>query len=65
MLFCEAVLGVPMGLHNEFVSSGFSQMIGAGQTITIRANNYGRVVEDVMLGIIHDALPAAVCAGGR
>jgi catechol 2,3-dioxygenase-like lactoylglutathione lyase family enzyme len=56
--FYEQALGVPMGFKYEFVSSSFSQMIGAGQITTIRANNYGRVVEDVMLGIIHYGLPA-------
>jgi hypothetical protein len=32
-------------------------MVGVSQTLHIRANNYGRVVEDVMLGIIHYGLP--------
>ncbi len=57
--FYETVLGVPMGFAYEFESPAFSSMIGAGRTTTIRANNYGRVVEDVMLGIIHYGLPRA------
>jgi hypothetical protein len=56
-VFYEDVLGVSMGLRYEFESASFSQMIGAGRTTTIRAHNYGRVVEDVMLGIIHYGLP--------
>ncbi|GEM_PF-920084 len=55
--FYESVLGIPMGYAYEFESPAFSSMIGAGRTTTIRANNYGRVVEDVMLGIIHYGLP--------
>jgi catechol 2,3-dioxygenase-like lactoylglutathione lyase family enzyme len=55
--FYEETLGVPLGFRYEFTSDAFSSMIGAGRTTTIRANNYGRVVEDVMLGIIHYGLP--------
>ena len=55
--FYEQVLGVPMGLRYEFESESFSRMVGVQQTLRIRANNYGRVVEDVMLGIIHYGLP--------
>lgn len=55
--FYEQALGVPMGLRYEFESDSFSKMVGTSQTTTIRANNYGRVVEDVMLGIIHYGLP--------
>jgi catechol 2,3-dioxygenase-like lactoylglutathione lyase family enzyme len=55
--FYEDVLGVPMGLRYEFESESFSRMVGTAQTIHIQANNYGRVVEDVMLGIIHYGLP--------
>ncbi len=55
--FYEKVLGVPMGLRYEFESESFSRMVGTAQTTRIRANNYGRVVEDVMLGIIHYGLP--------
>jgi hypothetical protein len=55
--FYEQVLGVPMGLQYEFESESFSRMVGVQQTLRIRANNYGRVVEDVMLGIIHYGLP--------
>ena len=55
--FYEDVLGIAMGLSYEFESKAFSDMIGAGKTTKIRANNYGRVVEDVMLGIIHYGLP--------
>jgi len=55
--FYERVLGVPMGLQYEFESESFSRMVGVQQTLRIRANNYGRVVEDVMLGIIHYGLP--------
>jgi catechol 2,3-dioxygenase-like lactoylglutathione lyase family enzyme len=56
--FYEDVLGVPMGLRYEFESDSFSKMVGTATTTRIRANNYGRVVEDVMLGIIHYGLPA-------
>jgi len=56
--FYEVVLGVTKGLSYEFESKSFSDMIGAGKTTMIRANNYGRVVEDVMLGIIHYGLPS-------
>ncbi len=55
--FYEQVLGVPMGLRYEFESDSFSKMVGTAQTTRIRANNYGRVVEDMMLGIIHYGLP--------
>lgn len=55
--FYEQVLGVSMGLRYEFESDSFSKMVGTAQTTRIRANNYGRVVEDVMLGIIHYGLP--------
>ena len=55
--FYEQVLGVPMGLRYEFESAAFSKMVGTAQTTRIRANNYGRVVEDAMLGIIHYGLP--------
>ena len=55
--FYEQVLGVPMGLRYEFASESFSRMVGVKDTLHIRANNYGRVVEDVMLGIIHYGLP--------
>jgi catechol 2,3-dioxygenase-like lactoylglutathione lyase family enzyme len=56
--FYEEVLGIPMGLAYEFESESFSKMVGTPHTIHIRANNYGRVVEDVMMGIIHYGLPA-------
>jgi catechol 2,3-dioxygenase-like lactoylglutathione lyase family enzyme len=56
--FYEDVLGVPMGLRYEFQSDSFSKMVGTTGTTRIRANNYGRVVEDAMLGIIHYGLPA-------
>lgn len=56
-VFYEDVLGVPMGLRYEFESDSFSKMVGTKQTTRIRANNYGRVVEDAMLGIIHYGLP--------
>lgn len=55
--FYEDVLGIPMGLRYEFESESFSRMVGTPHTIHIQANNYGRVVEDVMLGIIHYGLP--------
>jgi catechol 2,3-dioxygenase-like lactoylglutathione lyase family enzyme len=55
--FYEDVLGVPLGLRYEFASESFSRMVGVSQTLHIRANNYGRVIEDVMLGIIHYGLP--------
>jgi hypothetical protein len=57
-IFYEQILGISMGLHYEFASESFSRMVGVEQTLTIRANNYGRVIEDVMLGIIHYGLPA-------
>lgn len=63
--FYEDVLGVPMGLRYEFESDSFSKMVGIAQTTRIRANNYGRVVEDVMLGIIHYGLPAGSFASLR
>ena len=47
-----------MGLRYEFESDAFSKMVGTDRTTRIRANNCGRVVEDVMLGIIHYGLPA-------
>lgn len=56
--FYEEVLGIPMGFRYEFESESFSKMVGTAHTIHIQANNYGRVVEDVMLGIIHYGLPA-------
>lgn len=56
--FYEEVLGIPMGLRYEFESESFSKMVGTPHTIHIQANNYGRVVEDVMLGVIHYGLPA-------
>jgi catechol 2,3-dioxygenase-like lactoylglutathione lyase family enzyme len=63
--FYEEVLGVPMGLRYEFHSESFSRMVGVDQTLHIRANNYGRVVEDVMLGIIHYGLPPGTYADLR
>lgn len=55
--FYEQLLGVPLGFRYEFESESFSKMVGTKDTIRIRANNYGRVVDDVMLGIIHYGLP--------
>jgi catechol 2,3-dioxygenase-like lactoylglutathione lyase family enzyme len=63
--FYEEVLGVPMGLRYEFHSESFSRMVGVDQTLHIRANNYGRVVEDAMLGIIHYGLPPGTYADLR
>jgi len=63
--FYEDVLGVPMGFRYEFASESFSRMVGVEQTLHIRANNYGRVVEDVMLGIIHYGLPPGTYADLR
>ena len=63
--FYEDVLGVPMGLRYEFQSDSFSKMVGTAQTTRIRANNYGRVVEDAMLGIIHYGLPPGSFASLR
>lgn len=63
--FYEDVLGVPMGLQYEFESESFSRMVGVQQTLRIRANNYGRVIEDVMLGIIHYGLPPGTYADLR
>jgi len=51
--FYETVLGIPLGLHFEFESPGFSKMVGTAGTTRIRANNYGRVIGDVMFGITH------------
>ena len=55
--FYERDLGIPMGFRYEFASESFSRMVGVSETLHIRANNYGRVVEDVMLGVIHYGLP--------
>jgi catechol 2,3-dioxygenase-like lactoylglutathione lyase family enzyme len=63
--FYEDALGVPMGLRYEFESDSFSKMVGTSQTTRIRANNYGRIVEDVMLGIIHYGLPPGSFASLR
>jgi hypothetical protein len=63
--FYEEVLGVPMGFRYEFHSESFSRMVGVDQTLHIRANNYGRVIEDVMLGIIHYGLPPGTYADLR
>lgn len=63
--FYEDVLGMPMGFRYEFESESFSRMVGVTQTLRIRANNYGRVVEDVMLGIIHYGLPEGTYADLR
>jgi len=56
--FYEDVLGVPMGFCYEFTSESFSRMVGVERILHNRANNYGRVVEDVMLGLIYYGLPA-------
>lgn len=63
--FYEEALGVPMGFRYEFHSESFSRMVGVDRTLHIRANNYGRVVEDVMLGIIHYGLPPGTYADLR
>jgi catechol 2,3-dioxygenase-like lactoylglutathione lyase family enzyme len=63
--FYANVLGVPMGLSYEFESDAFSKMVGTHSTTRIRAHNYGRVVEDVMLGIIHYGLPPGSYASLR
>ncbi len=63
--FYEDVLGVPMGFRYEFSSESFSRMVGVEPTLHIRANNYGRVVEDVMLGVIHYGLPPGTYADLR
>lgn len=55
--FYQDVLGVMRGFHYEFESESFSRMVGADRLLRIRADNYGRVLEDVMLGIIHYGLP--------
>jgi len=56
--FYEQGLGLGCGLEYRFESESFGRMIGAGQATLVRANNFGRVVEDVMLGVIHYGLPA-------
>jgi len=63
--FYEDVLGVPMGFCYEFTSESFSRMVGVERTLHIRANNYGRVVEDAMLGLIYYGLPAGTYADLR
>jgi hypothetical protein len=63
--FYVQTLGIPVGLKYEFKSPAFSRMIGAGRVTRIRANNYGRKVEDVMLGIIHYGLPTGSYASLR
>lgn len=55
--FYEDVLGVMRGFRYGFESESFSRMVGADRLLRIQANNYGRVLEDVMLGIIHYGLP--------
>ncbi|NBU26100.1 MAG: hypothetical protein EBS39_10925 [Gammaproteobacteria bacterium] len=55
--FYQDVLGVMRGFHYEFESESFSRMVGVDRLLRIRADNYGRVLEDVMLGIIHYGLP--------
>jgi catechol 2,3-dioxygenase-like lactoylglutathione lyase family enzyme len=55
--FYEDVLGLACGLRYEFESESFGRMVGTGRATRVRARNFGRVVEDVMLGLIHYGLP--------
>lgn len=55
--FYEAGLGLTCGLQYEFESESFGRMVGTGGASRVRARNFGRVVEDVMLGLIHYGLP--------
>ncbi len=55
--FYERGLGMPLGLQYRFESESFGRMVGLGRATEVRANNFGRVVEDVMLGVIHYGLP--------
>ncbi len=56
--FYEQGLGMPLGLEYRFESESFGRMIGLGGASPVRANNFGRVVEDVMVGVIDYGLPA-------
>ena len=55
--FYEDGLGLACGLQYEFQSASFGRMVGTGGATRVRARNFGRVVEDVMLGLIHYGLP--------
>lgn len=55
--FYEQTLGLACGLEYRFESESFGRMIGTGGATLVRARNFGRVVEDVMLGVIHYGLP--------
>ncbi len=63
--FYEEGLGLPLGLEYRFESDTFGRMIGAGRASLIRANNFGRKVEDVMLGVIHYGLPPHIAPSLR
>jgi catechol 2,3-dioxygenase-like lactoylglutathione lyase family enzyme len=56
--FYEDGLGLPLGLEYRFESDSFGRMIGAGRASLIRACNFGRKAQDVMLGVIHYGLPS-------
>jgi catechol 2,3-dioxygenase-like lactoylglutathione lyase family enzyme len=56
--FYERVLGLGCGLQYRFESESFGRMIGTGGATLVQARNFGRVIEDVMLGVIHYGLPA-------
>lgn len=55
--FYERGLGLACGLQYRFESESFGRMVGTGGATLVRARNFGRVVEDVMLGVIHYGLP--------
>lgn len=55
--FYEQGLGLTCGLEYRFESESFGRMVGTGGATLVRARNFGRVVEDVMLGVIHYGLP--------
>ena len=55
--FYEQGLGLGCGLQYEFESASFGRMVGAGGTTRVVARNFGRIVEDAMLGVIHYGLP--------
>ena len=56
--FYEEALGLACGLYYEFESESFGRMVGTGRASRVRARNFGRVVDDVMLGLIDYGLPS-------
>lgn len=63
--FYEQALGMPCGLQYRFESESFGRMVGTGRATLVQARNFGRVVEDVMLGVIHYGLPPGFTASLR